>query len=44
MIRFDLHVWIERKGAFTSHLRFGLPNMLLVEQELTIQVTDVDRV
>lgn len=42
MVGFNLDVWIETEGTLTSDFRFGLADMFLVEEELTIQVTHVD--
>lgn len=42
MVGLDLNVWVEAECTLTSNLSLGLSNVLLVEQKLAIQVTDVD--
>lgn len=40
----NVHVRVEAQRAVLSHLGLGLANVLLVEQELTVQVAHVNGV
>lgn len=42
MIRLNLYIRVEAKGALSGNIRLGLANVFLVEQKLPVQVTNID--
>ena len=42
--RFDLYIRVKSLDGFSSNNSFALPDVLLSEEELSIQVGDVDRI
>lgn len=44
VVRFDFRIRIECQGAFACDHRFRFAHMLFVEQKLTVQIADIDRV